>query len=290
MAEDPTDLGGVEPRKKSSFTTYLIVGVIAVAVIGGVMLFTGGNGDKPGNGNTNPSTPVVTIPQLKNSIDGLTATVSGFSGRLANLESQMAGLVAPTVTKAEFNSLQTSVNGLSDSIANWSSSSASGSLDYWLTEDSDDDVYLHILSAKDIRFVAEVTISYDDPSTFENTTYDMALAAFYDDVGTDRDYLPTFIPYHTVSTTTDYNISIDLTETNYDLTDIDGWYNLTIPITTTLSDWEYSTIIFHTGSFKVDANEDFSGRIDYLPEDYDTISVRLLPSLETSESDGSGGI
>ena len=120
MAEDPTDLGGVEPRKKSSFTTYLIVGVIAVAVIGGVMLFTGGNGDKPANSGTNPSTPVVTIPQLKSSIDSINAKVDGFSGRLANLESQMAGVVAPTVTKADLNSLQSQLNDLEALVANLS--------------------------------------------------------------------------------------------------------------------------------------------------------------------------
>ena len=114
MAEDPTDLGGVEPRKKPS---WLIVGVIAVVVIAATMFFTGGNEDKPANSGTNPSTPVVTIPQLKNSIDSLTTTVSGFSGRLANLETQVAGLTAPSVTQADIDSLQIYITAMSVELA-----------------------------------------------------------------------------------------------------------------------------------------------------------------------------
>ncbi|GAH79926.1 unnamed protein product, partial [marine sediment metagenome] len=103
MGEPETGLGDVTPRKKTSWTTYLIIGVIAVLVIGGVSLFTGGdNGETPGNGGANTNTPV-TIPQLKSSIDSLNAKVDGFSGRLANLETQMAGLVAPQVTQAEID-------------------------------------------------------------------------------------------------------------------------------------------------------------------------------------------
>lgn len=112
MAEPETGLGDVAPRKKAGFGTYLIIGVIAVLVIGGVTLFTGGNdnGKTPGNGaSPNTNTPV-TIPQLKSSLDSLTTTVDGLSGRLANLETQMAGLVAPQVTQAEIDSLQASIN------------------------------------------------------------------------------------------------------------------------------------------------------------------------------------
>lgn len=118
MPEPETGLGDVKPRKKAGWTTYLIIGVIAVLVIGGVSLFTGGddNGETPGNGGSSSNTPV-TIPQLKSSLDSLTATVDGFSGRIANLETDVASLTAPSITQADIDSLQASINSLTTELA-----------------------------------------------------------------------------------------------------------------------------------------------------------------------------
>ena len=267
MAEDPTDLGGVEPRKKSSFTTYLIVGVIAVAVIGGVMLFTGGNGDKPANSGTNPSTPVVTIPQLKNSVDSLTATVTGLSGRLANLESQMAGIVAPTVTQAEFNSLQTSVNGLSDSVANWSEDLEAledevaipvGGLNYYLFEE-DGDAQLYILSDRDGTFIAQVTVAFENPISLNGTSVNDALKNFYNQPwAKDGDYIPTV------------------------------FYNPTGAVNET---WEYTSVTFYSNVLDLEKGEEEEYQIDLdeldnLDEDIDGVWIEVYPALETKSSGG----
>jgi len=282
MAVNPENFGEVTPRKGPSAILVIVVVIVVVAIIGGVTLFTGGKGSE-GNTNPNPVLPT-TITQLKSKVDSLNSTVIGFSGRLSKVEQTVAGISAPTVTKAEFDGLQTAVNDLADSVANWSEANISGGLDYWLEED-DGDIRIHILSAKDMRFVAEVTVSYDDSTIFGNTTYDRALQYFYNDVGDDRDYLPNFVPYNTIPYTTEtcsnYTLTIKQNGTDTPF-DIHSCYNTTV----VLSDWEYSAIMFHTGSFKVTAGEESSKRIKYLPEGYDTISIKLLPSLEVGESGG----
>jgi len=289
---DPTDIGNLEPCKKSRFGTYVIGGAIALIVILALVMFASGgsnsgNGSGDSPGGTSPSTPV-TIVQLQSSIDSLNAQLSGLSGRIANLESVVSGLSAPSVTRADIDNLQSSLNALTARIdaleADTTSLNISGGSTYWL-EGDDDDIRLHILSAKDMRFVAEVTVSYDDPTTFSNTTYDIALSDFYKKVGTDRDYLPNLIPYNTIfhNTTICSDYTLNLTEPNTPASyTIPFCYNTTV----TLSDWKYTVVTFHTDSFKVTANEEKSGWIDGLNElgDYDTISVRLLPSLEASET------
>ena len=305
MPDDPgANLGEVTPRKKAGFTTYLIIGVIAVLIIGGVMLFTGGNGngDKPGNDGTNSGTPAVTLPHLKSSIDSLNAKLDGFSGRLANTETTIAGLSAPTVTKAEFNSLQASVNDLSDSIANWSGSNASGSLDYWLTKDKNDgDIRLHVLSAKDVSLIAEVTLFYDTPIQLPSATdgtYGGALLAFYDQIEIDRDYVPNLIPTGSPGWNIAYN-NVTYNNLTWVFNGVTYVRNLTTPIktssitsiTTSLS-WEYSVVTFHVGPFEVAANELWD---DYIDKDslleYDTIGIKLFPSHEeTGSSGGADGL
>ena len=166
MGEPEEGLGGVEPRKKPS---WLIVGVIAVVVIAATMFFTGGNEDKPANSGTNSSTPVVTIPQLKNSIDSLNVKVDGFSGRLANLESQMAGVVAPTVTKAEFNSLQTQLNTLEATVANFTSTGNGGDSDNTTIEEVtewDMDVWVYYNNFNDYGKVS-FDLPYSHPRDIE---------------------------------------------------------------------------------------------------------------------------
>jgi len=290
MAEE--SLGDVAPRKGPGGLFYLFVAIAVGAVIGGVMLFTGDKGDNSSS-NANPTTPVTTITQLKASVTNLSAKLDAISGRLSNVESVTATMTAPTVTKADINALQVDINDLSDEVANWSNVNSSSNLDYWLTKDKDDDVYLHIISADSARFIAEVTVFYDDPTVFGDMTYSQALSCFYNKTGTDRDYLPNFVPSHTVAThtTTCHNYSLSISNGTALLNDattviIPICYNTTI----TTSDWEYSTITFCTDSFKITAGEESSKRIKYIPEDYDTISVRLLPSLEASESGEDDGV
>ena len=111
MAEDPANLGDVTPRKRNK-SFYFMIAVVSGIAIAAAMLITGGD-EPPANGATDPNTNIpITIPQLKSSLDSLTATVEGFSGRLANLETQMAGVATPTVTQAHIDGLQTSINSL----------------------------------------------------------------------------------------------------------------------------------------------------------------------------------
>jgi len=109
MAEE--SLGDIAPRKGPGLGTWLIVILIVGAIIGGVMLFTGDKGDNSSS-NANPTTPVTTITQLKNSVDSLSNKVGNISKRLSLVESTTATMTAPTVTKADINALQSSINSL----------------------------------------------------------------------------------------------------------------------------------------------------------------------------------
>jgi len=115
MAEQE-GLGDVAPRKRSK-SFYIGIAVVSAIAIAAAMMITGGD-DPPANGaaNPNPSTPI-TIPQLKSSVDSLNATVTGFAGRLATLETQIAGVVAPTVTQANIDNLQASITTLTNDLA-----------------------------------------------------------------------------------------------------------------------------------------------------------------------------
>jgi len=265
MAEEP-EIGDITPRKKPGALTYLVVGVIATVVIGGVMMFTGGNGDKPANGKTNPSTPTatVTIPQLKSSVDSLNAKVDGLSGRLANLETSVAGLSAPTVTKAQFDSLQASVNGLSAEVANWTEDLEAleeevaipvGGLNYYLFED-DGDGWLYILSDRDGDFIAQVTVAFENPISLNETGFNVALQAFYNQSwANDRDYTPS-ISYNTGS-----------------------------------GKWEYTSITFYSDVLDLEKGEEEEYRVDLdeldnLDEDIDGIWIEVYPALETRSSGG----
>ncbi|HUW47057.1 MAG TPA: hypothetical protein VMW50_14875 [Dehalococcoidia bacterium] len=301
MAE-PDDAGGITPRKKRGIGSYIIPAAIAILVIAGIVMFTSGRGGNPDTNAGPTPTTIPTIPQLQSSIATLTTSLDGVSGRLANLESTVSGLSTPDVTKADLNSLQANISSLSAEVANWTDFNIASSLDYWLTKDKDDDdIQLHILSAKDMRFVAEVTVFYDDPiqlDDFSNTTYEQALSAFYDEdnIGTGRDYTPNLIPYHSIpyTTTTWANYTVNVTDATWvvDNETYKGSLTFETPIcyntTVTLSDWECSSITFHTDSFLVTANEEKSGWIDGLSNlgDYDTISVKLLPSQKVSETGG----
>ena len=89
-----------------------MIAVVSGIAIAAAMLITGGD-EPPANGATDPNTNIpITIPQLKSSVDSLNATVSGFANRLATLETQIAGVAVPTVTQANIDGLQASINFL----------------------------------------------------------------------------------------------------------------------------------------------------------------------------------
>jgi len=291
--------GEVTPRKGPSAILVIVVVIVVVAIIGGVTLFTGGKGSE-GNTNPNPVLPT-TITQLKSKVDSLNSTVIGFSGRLSKVEQTVAGISAPTVTKAEFDGLQTAVNDLADSVANWSEANISGGLDYWLEED-DGDIRLHVVSPRDMLFMAEITILYDELIPLSGDTYGAALSSFYKDSESwgDRDYRPTLI-----STGSGWAIEWgDVLLEN--ITGLNENTNKTITITldepisipyvadiTTNLTWEYAAVTFYTSVEDVTAGEGFSERIKYLPKNYDEdddrVSVRLLPLPETNRAGGSNG-
>ena len=107
MAGEDQNIGDVTPRSKSK-GFYIMIAIAAAVLIGGVMMFSGGD-DPPANGAANPNpTAPITIPQLQSSVDSLNATVAGFAGRLATLESQ----AAPTVTQTDIDALQANINSL----------------------------------------------------------------------------------------------------------------------------------------------------------------------------------
>lgn len=249
------------PRKKRGFGTYVIAIAVIALIIGGVVMFTSG---KKSSTPTNVTTPAVTtIPQLQNSIASLTATVDGISGRLANLETKVNGLSAPDVTPADIVDLQTSIGNLQESLNTLNATVANispietGSLAYWLAQDNST-VRLHILSDKNATFIAEVTVTYDEPQLWldKDTIYLNA---------TQMEFYANWIP----------TISGDNTT---------GWF--------------YNSVTFRTNSFSVVAGVERSPQIEglyNLPFDYtlskgDIITVNLLPSLTIGTTESGGDI
>lgn len=97
----------VTPRKKGRFGTYVIIGVIALVVILGVTLFTGGDDE---DGSANGASPGATVPTT---IGELQAQITATNNRIATLEGTVAGIVGPTVTQEDIASLQTDIDTMS---------------------------------------------------------------------------------------------------------------------------------------------------------------------------------
>lgn len=265
--DEEKGLGDVAPRKKRGLGTYVIIGAVALLVVLGVTLW-GGGGDKtngsPNGGST--GTPV-TIPQLKSVVDSLTATVNGFGGRIANLETQVAGLVAPTVTQTDIDSLQASINSLTTSMVNWTEDletledgignyTSVGGLSYYLFKEGGD-AHLHVLSDRDGAFIAQVTVAFEHPINLSDTTANDALKNFYNQSwAEDGDYTPTI----------SYNPADN-------------------------GNWEYASVTFYSIVLNLEKGEEEEYQVDLndldnLDEGIDGIWIEVYPALETASSEG----
>lgn len=292
--------GDITYKKKRGLGTYIIIIAVVALIVGGLILFTSGKSSKPAD--TTPTTPAVTtIPELQSSINSLTSAVSDFSGRLANLETRVNGLVAPDVTREDIDGLQVSVAELSDSLASLNATVAnittfgndpnsSGSSDYWLVKDTSDNIWLHILSSKNATFIAEVTLTKDNPMVLldVNASYNTSYTIPYNYTTWNN----TTSTNDTITSNITFNITTIATYSDALSEFYTGWhYRSCFPaiVWNSTKGWEYKSVTFYTAPIPVVAGIEWSNYFASLPA-YDVISVRLLPSLEVTETGGGGGI
>ena len=126
----------------------------------------------------------------------------------------------------------------------------SNSLEFWLTEDNTTDLRLHILSDRNMTFMAEITLYYTDPQPAGDD-----LETALKDFNTTRDYIPALVWNGT------------------------GWQYNTVTFHAP-----------KTGLFEVAANKEYTTYIlnKYLLG-CDAVSVKLIPCLEITGGGGGGG-